>query len=79
MYTSTHPLGHTGPVTESLYLYMYVCICVYIYIYIYIYISCLTSSLRPVFKVLFPIFGVISNLCDLVGSSEMKIDLCHKT
>ena len=29
-YTSTHPLGHSGPVTESLYLY------IYIYIY-YIY------------------------------------------
>ena len=35
--------------------------------------SCLTSSLRPDFKVLFPIFGVISNLSDLVGCSEMKI------
>ena len=22
-YTSTHPLGHTGPVTGSLYLYLY--------------------------------------------------------
>ena len=22
-YTSTHPLGHTGPVTVSLYLYLY--------------------------------------------------------
>ena len=32
-YTSTHPLGHTGPVTGSLYLYL-----IYIYIYIYIYI-----------------------------------------
>jgi len=28
-YTSTHPLGHTGPVTGSLYL-------LYIYIYIYV-------------------------------------------
>jgi len=38
-YTSTHPLGHTGPVTGSLYLYLLcVCVCVYIYIYIYIYI-----------------------------------------
>ena len=41
-YTSTHPLGHTGPVTGSLYLYLYIykgiCVCVYIYIYIYIYI-----------------------------------------
>ena len=27
-YTSTHPLGHTGPVTGSLYLYL-----IYIYIY----------------------------------------------
>ena len=23
-YTSTHPLGHTGPVKRSLYLYMYI-------------------------------------------------------
>jgi len=23
-YTSTHPLGHTGPVTGSLYLYIYI-------------------------------------------------------
>ena len=23
-YTSTHPLGHTGPVTESLYFYLYI-------------------------------------------------------
>ena len=23
-YTSTHPLGHTGPVTGSLYLYLYI-------------------------------------------------------
>ena len=23
-YTSTHPLGHTGPVTGTLYLYMYI-------------------------------------------------------
>jgi len=30
-YTSTHPLGHTGPVTGSH--------CLYIYIYIYIYIA----------------------------------------
>jgi hypothetical protein len=30
-YNSTHPLGHTGPVTGSIYLYIYV----YIYIYIY--------------------------------------------
>jgi len=28
-YTSTHPLGHTGHVTRSLYLYLiYVCVCV---------------------------------------------------
>jgi len=26
-YTSTHPLGHTGPITGSLYLYLYVSIC----------------------------------------------------
>ena len=32
-YTSTHPLGHTGPVTGSLYIFY-----LYIYIYIYIYI-----------------------------------------
>ena len=32
-YTSTHPVGHTEPVTGSLYLYL-----IYIYIYIYIYI-----------------------------------------
>jgi hypothetical protein len=25
-YTSTHPLGHTGPVTESLYILTYTCI-----------------------------------------------------
>ena len=31
-YISTHPLGHTGPVTGSLYLFTY-----YIYIFIYIY------------------------------------------
>ena len=30
-YTSTHPLGHTGPVTGSLYLYL---LLIYIYIYI---------------------------------------------
>jgi len=24
-YTSTHPLGHTGPVTGTLYLYLYFC------------------------------------------------------
>jgi len=29
-YTSTHPLGHTGPVTGSLYI-------LYTYVYIYIY------------------------------------------
>jgi len=23
-YISTHPLGHTGPVTESLYLYLFI-------------------------------------------------------
>jgi len=33
-YTSIHPLGHTGPVMESLYLFLPI----YIYIYIYIYI-----------------------------------------
>ena len=48
-YTSTHPLGHTGPVTGSLYLlpyiYIYIYICTHthththIYIYIYIYTS----------------------------------------
>jgi len=28
-YTSTHPLGHTGPVTGSLYLYLFIsCICI---------------------------------------------------
>lgn len=37
------------------------------------YVSCLASSLRLVFMVLFPVFSVISKLCDLVGSSEMKI------
>ena len=31
-YTSTHPLGHTGPVTESLYLFTF--------IYIYILYMC---------------------------------------
>jgi len=31
-YTSTHPLGHTGPVTGSLYLYLY-----YYYYYYYYY------------------------------------------
>jgi len=34
-YTFTRPLGHTGPVTGSLYLYIYM----YIYMYIYIYIT----------------------------------------
>ena len=29
-YTSTHPLGHTGPVTGALYLYLYI----YIYIFV---------------------------------------------
>ena len=28
-------LGHTGPVTGSLYLYIYICIYIYIYIYIF--------------------------------------------
>ena len=33
--TSTHSLGHTGPVTGSLYFY----VCMYVlYVYIYIYI-----------------------------------------
>ena len=27
-YTSTYPLGHTGPVTGSLYLYIYIYMCV---------------------------------------------------
>ena len=27
-YTSTHPLGHTGPVTGSLYLYIHISDCV---------------------------------------------------
>jgi hypothetical protein len=35
-YTSTHLLGHTGPVTGSLYLFL---LLIYIYIYIYIYIA----------------------------------------
>ena len=38
-YTSTHPLGHTGPVKESLYLcFIYTCIYSALYIYIYVYI-----------------------------------------
>jgi len=39
-YTSTHPLGHTGPVTGKLYLYVclyYMCLCMYVCMYIYIY------------------------------------------
>ena len=58
IYTSTNPLGHTGPVTGSLYLiYMYVCmcvcVCVYVYIYIYIYIytiTCLAARYVDTFK-----------------------------
>jgi len=34
-YTSTHPLGHTGPVTGKL-IYIYIYIHIYIYIYVYI-------------------------------------------
>ena len=41
-YTSTHPLGHTGPVTEPLshftYIYIYTHIHTYIYIYTYMYV-----------------------------------------
>ena len=38
-YTSTHPLGHTGPVTGTLYLlplyiYIYVCVCVCVCVYL---------------------------------------------
>ena len=29
-YTSTHPLGHTGPVTASLYLYLFYILVVYV-------------------------------------------------
>ena len=36
-YTSTHPLGHTRPVTGSLYLYLY----------LYLYIPDNGSVLRP--------------------------------
>ena len=36
IYTSTHPLGHTGPVTGSLYLYLYI----YIYTYTYVCVFC---------------------------------------
>ena len=40
-YTSTHPLGHTGPVTGSLYLYTRIYIYIYIYrVYTYISIVC---------------------------------------
>ena len=31
-YTSTHPLGHTGPVTETLYLYLIIIIIIIIII-----------------------------------------------
>ena len=46
-YTSTHPLGHTGLVTGTLYFYLYI----YIYIYIYIYNTILLSHSQPVFLV----------------------------
>jgi len=31
-YTSTHPLGHTGPVRGSLYIYIYIYSSIYVYI-----------------------------------------------
>jgi hypothetical protein len=34
-YTSTHPLGHTGPVTGSLYLYLYIYTIIHTHLYIY--------------------------------------------
>jgi hypothetical protein len=37
-FTSTHPLGQTGPVTGLFYLYIYIYIYVYIYTYIHIHI-----------------------------------------
>jgi len=44
-YTSTHPLGHTGPVTGSLYLYLFlsVYVCVYVFVCVYgcMYVLCM--------------------------------------
>jgi len=40
--TSIYPLGHTGPVTVSLYLYVYVCI--------YMYVLKTANGLSPVGK-----------------------------
>jgi len=33
-YTSTQSLGHTGPVTGSLYLYIYIYVCVCVCVYV---------------------------------------------
>ena len=57
-YASTHPLGHTGPVTGSLnlYIYIYIYICIYIYIYegmwIYMIISITKSFCRSIYRIL---------------------------
>jgi hypothetical protein len=39
-YTSTHPLGHTGPVTGTLYLYLFTQMCLHVLIIVYIYCQC---------------------------------------
>ena len=50
IYTSTNPLGHTGPVTGSLYLiYIYACVCICIYIYILGHTGPVTGSLYLIY------------------------------
>ena len=66
-YTSTHPLGHTGPVTGSLYLYIYIYIFIHEYLYIYIYIYVYIAKGRR--------FYPVPNQLNLVHASVVRFIL----